>query len=115
MKKDERCEIRLSKDDSKKISERMAELGMTNRSGFIRLCALNTEIINIDGKDIFMDIELLKKIYDSIMQIKKQLKSTSNSNNLYERDMEEIKKDCLKLYQKQLSVLSSLEKLMSQD
>lgn len=107
-KRDKRFNMKFTEEEMKIIDERMAKIHMTNKSEFIRLCAMNTEIVYCNSDEIFMDMNLLKSISDNVNQIARRVNST---DSIYKEDIKDLQGDIEKIWQQQASILSNLRKL----
>ena len=71
------------------IKQKMAQMGTDNMSAYLRKMAIDGYVVNLDMPELRELTSKMKRISNSENQIAKQLNTTGN---IYEADMEEIKK-----------------------
>ncbi|MCD8214467.1 MAG: MobC family plasmid mobilization relaxosome protein [Clostridiales bacterium] len=76
------------------ITEKMNKLGMSNLSEFIRFCTTVNQIIQVDIHQFNELIYELNKIGINLNQI---AKAANTSKNIYQSDVEEVKRQLAKL------------------
>ncbi len=79
--------IRVSKDEWKKIRERMDEAGMKNMSAFIRRMALYGYLIRLDLSDVREVLRLLRIESNNLNQYAKRANETGS---IYEADIKDL-------------------------
>ena len=100
--------IRVSKDEWKKIRERMDEAGMNNMSAFIRRMALYGYLIRLDLSDMREVLRLLRIESNNLNQYAKRANETGS---IYEADIKELQgthKEILSMMGEILDRLSSI-------
>ncbi|MBP5609582.1 MAG: plasmid mobilization relaxosome protein MobC [Lachnospiraceae bacterium] len=100
--------IRVSKDEWKKIRERMDEAGMNNMSAFIRRMALYGYLIRLDLSDVREVLRLLRIESNNLNQYAKRANETGS---IYEADIKELQgthKEILSMMGEILDRLSSI-------
>ena len=90
------------------IKQRMAAVGIINMSAVLRKMALNGYIVHLDIPEIYELTSQMGRISNSENQIAKWV---NESGNLYEDDIEEIKKNQAEIYKGIRKILRSLSKL----
>ena len=100
-------------DDFFKISYAPAELtsfqmGTENMSAYLRKMAIDGYVVNLDMPELRELTSKMKRISNSENQIAKQL---NTSGNIYEADIEEIKKNQEEIYEGIKKILLSLSHL----
>ena len=81
--------VRVTKDEWKKIHERMEEAGMKNMSAYIRKMALNGYVINVDLGDVREVLRLLRINSNNLHQYAKRANETGS---IYEADIKDLQK-----------------------
>ena len=71
------------------IRKKMAQMGTDNMSAYIRKMVIDGYVVNLDMPELRELTSKMKRISNSENQIAKQLNTTGN---IYEADIEEIKK-----------------------
>ena len=100
--------IRVSKDEWKKIRERMDEAGMKNMSAFIRRMALYGYLIRLDLSDVREVLRLLRIESNNLNQYAKRANETGS---IYEADIKDLQgthKEILSMMGEILDRLSSI-------
>ena len=78
------------------IKQKMAQLGTKNMSAYLRKMAIDGYVVNTDMPKLRELTSKMKQISNSENQIAKQLNATGN---IYEADIEEIKKNQEEIYE----------------
>lgn len=78
------------------IKQKMAQLGTENMSAYLRKMAIDGYVVNLDMPELRELTSKMKRISNSENQIAKQLNATGN---IYEADIEEIKKNQEEIYE----------------
>ena len=99
-----RVEFVVTKQEAALIKERMAELGITNLSAYLRKMAIDGYIIQVDTRDIKEMNKLLSAIGRNINQIAKRVNAGGPT---YQADMEEIRERLDQIWQLQRRILLS--------
>ncbi len=90
------------------IRKKMAQMGTDNMSAYIRKMVIDGYVVKLDMPEL-RDLTLrMKSISNSENQIAKRVNSTGN---LYEADIEEIKKNQEEIYEGIRKILTSLSKI----
>lgn len=71
------------------IKQKMAQMGTENMSAYLRKMAIDGYVVNLDMPELRQLTSKMKRISNSENQIAKQLNTTGN---IYEADIEEIKR-----------------------
>ena len=82
----------VSDDELAIISERMKEVGITNKSEYIRRMAIDGMTVNVDSSDIRKLCAEVSAIGRNINQVTRLV---NGSGNVYQRDINTIE-ECLK-------------------
>ena len=90
------------------IKQKMAQMGTDNMSAYIRKMVIDGYVVNLDMPELRELTSKMKRISNSENQIAKQLNTTGN---IYEADIEEIKKNQEEIYEGIKKILLSLSKL----
>ncbi len=90
------------------IKKKMAQAGIENMSAYIRKMVIDGYIVKLDMPELRQLTSKMKRISNSENQIAKQLNTTGN---IYEADIEEIKKNQEEIYEGIKKILLSLSHL----
>ncbi len=100
-RKDGMIYVRVTKEEWKKIHDRMREAGMKNMSAYIRKMALNGYLIHLDLSDVREVLRLLRISSNNLNQYAKRANETGS---IYETDIKELQK----MHQKLLSMMGEI-------
>ena len=87
-KKTVRVEFVMSEQDAELVKGRMAELGITNLSAFLRKMAVDGYIIHLDMGDIQEMVRLLRICSNNLNQYAKRANETGS---VYAADVEDLR------------------------
>lgn len=87
-KKSVRVEFVISEQEADLIKERMAELGITNLSAYLRKMAVDGYIIHLDMSDIQEMIRLLRICSNNLNQYARRANETGS---IYAADMDDLR------------------------
>ena len=87
-KKSVRVEFVISEQEADLIKERMAELGITNLSAYLRKMAVDGYIIHLDMSDIQEMIRLLRICSNNLNQFARRANETGS---VYAADVEDLR------------------------
>ena len=87
-KKTVRVEFVMSEQDAELVKGRMAELGITNLSAYLRKMAVDGYIIHLDMGDIQEMVRLLRICSNNLNQYAKRANETGS---VYAADVEEVR------------------------
>ena len=87
-KRNKYLKIRVSKEEMDAIKHKFQNGGMDTLSGFIRAMIFEGYIVQMDENEIHAIYQLVASIANSINQIAVRVNRT---NNIYDRDIEDIK------------------------
>ena len=87
-KKSVRTEFVMSEQDAELVRERMAELGITNLSAYLRKMAVNGYIIHLDMSDIQEMIRLLRICSNNLNQYARRANETGS---VYSADVDDLR------------------------
>ena len=87
-KKSVRVEFVISEQEADLIKERMAELGITNLSAYLRKMAVDGYIIHLDMSDIQEMIRLLRICFNNLNQFARRANETGS---VYAADVEDLR------------------------
>ena len=82
-----RVEFVVTEQEAALIKERMAELGITNLSAYLRKMAVDGYIIHLDMHDIQEMIRLLRICYNNLNQYTRRANETGS---VYAADVEDL-------------------------
>ena len=107
-KKSVRVEFVMSEPEAELVKERMAELGITNLSAYLRKMAIDGRILKLDLPELRELLSLMRRYSGNLNQIAKRVNSTSR---VYAADLEDIQTSQAKLWQNVRDLVLSLAKL----
>jgi len=87
-KKSVRVEFVMSEQDAELVRERMAELGITNLSAYLRKMAVDGYIIHLDMSDIQEMIRLLRICSNNLNQYARRANETGS---VYSADVDDLR------------------------
>ena len=87
-KKSVRVEFVMSEQEAELVKERMAELGITNLSAYLRKMAVDGYIIHLDMGDIQEMIRLLRICSNNLNQYTRRANETGS---IYAADVEDLR------------------------
>ena len=87
-KKSVRIEFVMSEQDAELVRERMAELGITNLSAYLRKMAVDGYIIHLDMSDIQEMIRLLRICSNNLNQYARRANETGS---VYSADVDDLR------------------------
>ena len=87
-KKSVRTEFVMSEQDAELVRERMAELGITNLSAYLRKMAVDGYIIHLDMSDIQEMIRLLRICSNNLNQYARR---ANEVGSIYAADVEDLR------------------------
>ena len=87
-KKSVRTEFVMSEQDAELVRERMAELGITNLSAYLRKMAVDGYIIHLDMSDIQEMIRLLRICSNNLNQYARRANGTGS---VYSADVDDLR------------------------
>lgn len=87
-KKSVRVEFVISEQEAALIKERMAELGITNLSAYLRKMAVDGYIIHLDMSDIQEMIRLLRICSNNLNQYARR---ANEAGSVYAADVEDLR------------------------
>ena len=90
------------------IKTKMAQIGTQNMSAYLRKMAIDGYVIKLDIPQLRELTSQMSRISNSENQIAKRL---NTSGNLYETDIQEIKKNQEEIYEGIRKILNSLSQL----
>ena len=90
------------------IKKKMAQAGIENMSAYIRKMVIDGYVVKLDMPELRELTLKMKNISNSENQIAKRVNATGN---IYEADIEEIKKNQEEIYEGIRKILTSLSKI----
>ena len=90
------------------IKKKMAQCGIINMSAYLRKMALDGYVVKLDIPELRELTSKMGRITNSENQIARRLNETGN---IYEEDIEEIKRNQEEIYKGIRKILSSLSKI----
>lgn len=92
-------------EEMEMLREKMAEIGVVNRSAYVRKMALDGYCINLDLTDMKEMISLLRRCSNNLNQYAKKANETGS---IYTEDIQELKDMQLKLWEIAKEILARL-------
>lgn len=105
MEKEERIYIRVSADDKKRIDTKMAELGIRNRSAYVRKMALDGYCIHLDMHDIKELVHQLGRCGNNLNQIARR---ANTDGSIYAEDIRELQEEFSEIRRNSKEILEAL-------
>lgn len=105
MEKEERIYIRVSPDDKKRIDTKMAELGIRNRSAYVRKMALDGYCIHLDMQDIKELVRQLGRCGNNLNQIARR---ANTDGSIYAEDIRELQEEFSEIRRNSKKILEAL-------
>jgi hypothetical protein len=103
--KDEILILRVTKSDLARINEKMAELGIQNRSAYIRKMALDGYCVRLDLSEVNELVRLLRICSNNLNQYAKRANETGN---LYEADVRDLQERIEEIWNTAKEILAHL-------
>ena len=107
-KKTVRVEFVMSEQDAELVKGRMAELGITNLSAYLRKMAVDGYIIHLDMGDIQEMVRLLRICSNNLNQYAKRANETGS---VYAADVEDMRERYAELWEAANKILLELAKI----
>jgi predicted RNase H-like nuclease (RuvC/YqgF family) len=105
MKKEEIICFRFTSDELKRIDERMKELGIRNRSAYIRKMVLEGYCIHLDLKDIKELVYQMQRCGNNLNQYAKRANA---DGSIYEEDIRDLQERFGKVLETSKGILEAL-------
>ena len=107
-KREHRLFIRVTDEERNRILDKMYGMGIHSLSAYIRKMVIDGYVVKLDMPELRELTLRMKSISNSENQIAKRVNSTGN---IYETDIEEIKKNQEEIYEGIRKILTSLSKI----
>jgi hypothetical protein len=107
-KREIRFQFWTNEEEAALIRERMASLGVTSMGAFMRKMAIDGYHINVDLSDVRELVSLLRRCSNNLNQIAKRANET---RNIYEADIEDLRRQYDTLWEAANGILSGLAKI----
>lgn len=105
MKREEIVCIRFTGEELQRIDERMKELGIQNRSAYIRKMVMEGYFIHLDLKDIRQLVYLLQRCGNNLNQYAKR---ANTDGSIYEEDIRDLQEQFGKIFAAGKGILEAL-------
>ena len=92
-------------EEMEMLREKMAEIGVVNRSAYVRKMALDGYCVNLDLADMKEMVSLLRRCSNNLNQYAKKANETGS---IYAEDIQELKDMQLKLWEIAKEILARL-------
>jgi hypothetical protein len=103
--KDEVLILRVTKSDLARINEKMAELGIQNKSAYIRKMALDGYCVRLDLSEVNELVRLLRICSNNLNQYAKRANETGS---IYEADVRDLQKRMEEIWNMAKDILAHL-------
>lgn len=107
-KRNKRIHFLVSADEEKRISEKMASLGIRNRNAYLRKMALDGYCINLELTEVKELVSLLRSCSNNLNQYAKRANETGRVYEEDIRDLQERMEDIWTVMKALLIRLSSI-------
>ena len=97
--------VKLTKDDRRRIREKMEEAGITNMSAYVRKMAIDGYLVKLDLSDMQEVARLLRINSNNINQYAKR---ANESGSIYLEDIKEIQNQQERLWESMKGILQRL-------
>ena len=105
LERTKRLEIRLTPKEMEQIESRMKEIGIRNRSAYLRKMALDGYMIQMDLSDVGEAVRLLRINSNNLNQYTKKANETGS---IYQEDSRELQEQQEKLWDIMKGILGRL-------
>ncbi len=105
MEKSEMIKLRISPEERRQIQRKMEELGIFNRSAYLRKMALDGYCVRLDLKEVKELNRLLRICSNNLNQYAKRANETGS---IYKADIEDLQRRMDMIWQLQKELLTDL-------
>ena len=105
MEKSEMIKLRISPEERRQIQRKMEELGIFNRSAYLRKMALDGYCVRLDLKEVKELNRLLRICSNNLNQYAKRANETGS---IYKADIEDLQRRMDMIWQLQKELLAEL-------
>ena len=98
----------MTEREREMIEEKMAQLGTTNMSAYLRKIAIDGYVIRLELPELRELIALLRRSSNNLNQLARRANETGR---VYDADMEDVKQNQERLWQAASDILTALAKL----
>ena len=107
-KKSVRVEFVMSEQEAELVKGRMAELGITNLSAYLRKMAIDGYVVKLDLPELRELVSLLRYSSNNLNQLTRRAHETGR---IYEADLEDIQQSQERIWTAAEKIVSSLAAL----
>lgn len=107
-KRDQDVHFLASKEEVKRMEEKMAELGIRSKGAYLRKMALDGYCINLDLQDVKELVSLLRRCSNNLNQYAKRANETGS---IYEADIKDLQERLEELWNGMKEVLVRLSSI----
>ena len=100
--------IRLTPDEHEQIQSRMAEIGTTNASAFMRKMAINGQVLHVDLSPVKEIVSLQRRCANNLNQVAMY----ANSAGLYPEEIADLQRDYEALWSPLKELLAQLAEIV---
>ena len=108
MEKSEMIKLRISPEERRQIQRKMEELGIFNRSAYLRKMALDGYCVRLDLKEVKELNRLLRICSNNLNQYAKRANETGS---IYKADLEDLLRRMDMIWQQQKELLTELAEI----
>ena len=105
IRRNTRVFIKCTPEEVERIEQKMQEVGIRNRSAYLRKMALDGYCVNLDFSDIRELVNLLRRCSNNLNQYAKKANETGSS---YAEDIADLQKQQDKLWEAMKEILARL-------
>ncbi len=98
----------VSEDEKKMIQSKMAQLGTSNLSAYLRKIAIDGYVVNLELPELQEMVSLLRRSSNNLNQLTRRVHETGR---FYDADLEDLRQSYDKLWETASAILTSLAKL----
>lgn len=98
----------VSEDEKKMIQSKMAQLGTSNLSAYLRKIAIDGYVVNLELPELQEMVSLLRRSSNNLNQLTRRVHETGR---FYDADLEDLRQSYDKLWETANAILTSLAKL----
>ncbi len=95
----------VSEDEKKMIQSKMAQLGTSNLSAYLRKIAIDGYVVNLELPELQEMVSLLRRSSNNLNQLTRRVHETGR---FYDADLEDLRQSYDKLWETASAILTSL-------
>lgn len=95
----------VSEDEKKMIQSKMAQLGTSNLSAYLRKIAIDGYVVNLELPELQEMVSLLRRSSNNLNQLTRRVHETGR---FYDADLDDLRQSYDKLWETASAILTSL-------